>query len=78
MSKLRNVPSIKNHLSTECEHRTHNYVVFNSTTGLTICEICTSTHRATAGDIACVLREMQKAGFEQGRKHVRDALGIGE
>ena len=38
--------------------------------------ICGTTPESICSDIARLAREMQKVGFEQGRKHVREALGI--
>jgi len=43
---------------------------------LSMFNVCGSSKASICSDIARLAREMQKVGFEQGRKHVREALGI--
>jgi hypothetical protein len=43
-----------------------------------ICEIDAPSLAGKAYQIACAIREARDLGFEQGRKYIRNALGIEE
>jgi len=49
---------------------------YNGEPSMSIGEICATSKESIASDISHALISMQKIGFEQGRKYVRDALGI--
>jgi hypothetical protein len=78
-----NLPSFENRYKMDCyfDIADESFHIRN-TSGkdaefkLHIGSVCATTNEALSQDIVRILIEMRAKGFEEGRKHVRDALGI--
>ena len=87
MNRLVNVPDINaqlmqygiectyNEKSNHYEIHTVDLILKERKIGMGF-DICGTTPKSIAMDIAEALTQMRNIGFEQGRKYVRDALGI--
>jgi len=83
MSTLINVPNINdlsNGIGCSFNKESNSYEVYVTdhvgNRKLSMGNVCASTPESISNDIACLLIDMRKSGFEQGRKHVREALGL--
>lgn len=54
----------------------HGFDVFNTTTESVVYSISAANTKGQADQIRMLLNDVLKSGFEQGRRHVREALGV--
>lgn len=71
-----NVPTAASGIVIECTPLADGDYRVHTSEGWEICTICATTPASTASGIARAMSMVRDRGFEQGRKHVRDALGI--
>ena len=74
--KVTNVPTKGSKTGIECKPTEHGDYRVQTTEGWEICTICGTTPESIASGIASALSKVRDVGFEQGREHVRNALGI--
>ena len=79
---MKNVPNINSEFGIGCTYDKDcdRYIVHSinpdGSRRLTIGEILGTSQESISNGITSLLINMREAGFEQGRKYVRDALGI--
>lgn len=74
--KVTNVPTAESGIGIECQVTEQGDYRVQTTEGWEICTITGATPESIATGIASALQLVRDRGFEQGRKHVRAALGI--
>lgn len=70
-----NVPKHGSEIGIKCTVPDEDFLVV-TTDGWRICEISGHSQTATADGIQQLATELLRIGFEQGRAHVRAALGL--
>ena len=71
-----NVPPKGGNVGIECKPTEHGDYRVQTSDGWEICTICGTSPESIASGIASAIRMVCDVGFEQGREHVRAALGI--
>lgn len=75
--RIVNVPQKDDiHTLIECVPQDNGDFLVQTSSGWSICELCGSSPESLAREIASALTGMRDIGFEQGRRHVRMALGL--
>lgn len=73
---VTNVPTAASGIGIECKPTENGDFRVQTSEGWEICTICGTTPASVADGIASAIRMVRDRGFEQGRQHVRTALGI--
>lgn len=79
---LVNIPPVDSEFSIGCDYNpdSNKYRVYQSYSDgrcrYSISELYATTPESLASDIASIVRKARMIGFQQGRQHVREALGI--
>lgn len=73
---VTNVPTAASGIGIECKPTENGDYRVQDAEGWEICTICGTTPASIADGIASMARLIRDRGFEQGRAHVRRALGI--
>lgn len=74
--QIKNVPTAASGVGIECIQAENGDYLVQTADGWKICTICGTTPASIASGIALMAMLIRDRGFEQGRKHVRHALGI--
>ena len=74
--QVTNVPTKDSGIGIECKQTEHGDYRVQTTEGWEICVIYGTSPESIANGIASAISLVRDAGFEQGREHVRTALGI--
>lgn len=73
---VTNVPTAASGIKIECKPTEGGHFRVQTSEGWEICTIHGATPESIADGIASALSLVRDQGFEQGRQHVRTALGI--
>ena len=74
--KVMNVPTRDSNIAIVCVPQENGNFRVQNSEGWEICTICGTTPESIASGISSALTKVRDIGFEQGRGHVRYALGL--
>lgn len=76
--KIANVPTAASGIGIECKPQENGDYLVQTAKGSAICTINGTAPASIASGIASMAMLIRDRGFEQGRKHIRHALGIND